>query len=162
MLRVLVNNAALLHSLADKARVSPVLAGQALVDGAQLTVRLPQGDVSVQAPRALLKLVFKWCDGQRTWAEILPRLPAALRETFDAFLAFLFESRAVVDANLLTVTAAGWGQQTSAIGVAAPDALTLQIAQRFTSPLLCRHPRVGGDPQQHHDRMDPRLREDDG
>ncbi len=126
---------AVLESLGDKARVSPTLAGQALIDGSQLTVRLPEGDVAVQAQPSLLKQVFKWCDGNRTWEDILKRIPAKRRDEFDQFVGFLLSKRALVDANLLTAIAAGWGQQTIAVGVAGHALITTQIAQRFNGQI---------------------------
>jgi ribosomal protein S12 methylthiotransferase accessory factor len=126
---------AVLESLRDKARVSPTLAGQALIDGSQLTVRLPEGDVAVQARPLLLKQVFKWCDGNRTWEDILKRIPTKQREEFDQFVSFLLSNRALVDANMLTAVAAGWGQQTIAVGVAGHALITTQIAQRFNGQI---------------------------
>lgn len=124
-----------LESLANKARISPVLAGQALIDKNQLTVRLPEGDIAVNAHPLLLKRIFKWCDGNRTWKDILACIPDAKKHEFDQFISFLFSRKALVDANLLTTVAAGWGQQTIALGIAGPANITSQIAQRFNNGL---------------------------
>ncbi len=123
---------ALLAARADPARLCPVVAGPAVLDGGLLTVRTAQRDVEIRAPAALLRRVLSTFDGARTVEEGLATLKAGpLREELQSFVAFLLEQGALIDANLLTAEAARYAFQGSPFGLAAPSKLTNQICRRF-------------------------------
>lgn len=112
----------------------PALAGPAIVDGATLQMRLPSGDLSVQAPPAYLQELVTICDGTRPMTQMLAALPETIdRAKFAEFLAFLVESQAIVDGNLLTAQALHYGRQLSPFGESAPQAVYDSIPRRFAA-----------------------------
>ncbi len=119
-------------ALGDTARICPMLAGPGLLQGNVLQLRLPEGELNISAPARLIKKVFALCDGSTAWDDILLRVPAAQREEFSRFLQFLFDQGALIDAVLITRQAAIFGHQTTTVGLNAPNALTAQLARRFT------------------------------
>jgi len=119
-------------ALEDTARICPVFAGPGWLHGNTLTLRLPEGDLDINAPARLLKKVFALCDGSRALAEIIASLPEAARDEFQRFMQFLFAEGALIDAVLLTRRAAVFGYQTTTVGESAPNALTARLARRFT------------------------------
>jgi ribosomal protein S12 methylthiotransferase accessory factor len=126
--------AEVLASFADRSRISPMLAGQALIDGDNLTVRTATQTIKVQAPKHLFKQVFEWCDGTRT-LDLLERdyakaNPKHLTE-FLSFVDFLLTEGALIDANFAVIEASKLGHQTSPVGTVADKALTNTIARRF-------------------------------
>jgi ribosomal protein S12 methylthiotransferase accessory factor len=126
--------APVLASFNDPTRISPMLAGQALIEGDNLTVRTAVQTIKVQAPKHLFKQVFEWCDGTRT-LDVLERHyakanPKHLTE-FLSFVDFLLTEGALIDANFAVIEASKLGHQTSPVGTVADKALTNTIARRF-------------------------------
>lgn len=112
----------------------PALAGTAIVDGETLEIRLASGNLSVQAPPDYLKALVALCDGTRLMAQLLAALPETIdRGKFSEFLAFLAESRAIIDGNLLTAQALHHGRQLSPFGDSAPQAIIDSISRRFAA-----------------------------
>ena len=122
----------ILARLNDRDRICPAFCGAGLVDGSSLSLRLPTGDLRIDAPSRLLRRVFAQCDGQHTFNEILQQEPAGRREELGQFMAFLFEQGALVDAIHLTQKAAAFGFQATPIGKSAPTQVTGTMATRFT------------------------------
>jgi ribosomal protein S12 methylthiotransferase accessory factor len=126
--------ATVLASFNDPARISPMLAGQALIEGDNLTVRTATQTIKVQAPKRLLKQVFEWCDGTRS-LEVLARHYAKANTKnvveFLSFVDFLLTEGALIDANFALIEASKLAHQTSPIGTVAAKALTNAIARRF-------------------------------
>ena len=58
-------------SFNDPDRLCPMPAGPALLDGTRWTVRMAQGDASIEAPRSLLDRVASACDGTRSLTQIV-------------------------------------------------------------------------------------------
>jgi len=129
----------------------PALPGSSLVRGGRLRVRTPAGEIDVNAPASLLRLVFEHCDGTRTMPELLARLPASTRDRFQRFVSFLLDRGALIDANHLTAHVLRVAYQASPFGLAEPTTQTDLIARRFSirpirlSPSL-RHFRVARTP----------------
>lgn len=119
-------------ALGDTARICPMPAGPGLLQGNALQLRLPEGELAISAPARLIKKVFALCDGSTTFDDILLRLPAPQREEFSRFMEFLLNQGALIDAVLITRQAAIFGHQTTTVGLNAPNALTAQLARRFT------------------------------
>jgi len=122
---------AIVASLDDRDRICPAFCGTGLVEGGVLRLRVPTGELRVDAPNRLLKRVFEVCDGQRTFSEILSREPEGRREELAGFMEFLFEQGALVDAVHLTIKAAALGFQTTPVGKSAPAHATGTMATRF-------------------------------
>lgn len=121
----------------DPARVCPMLAGPALIDGDTLTVRHAQGDIAIRADRALLRRAFALCDGTRSITELLDSV--AHRDTRDRlsrFIPFLLESGALVDAGSYLLANMGFAWGHNPYGQPAPDNLSDRIGQRFTGPAV--------------------------
>ncbi|MWL90509.1 YcaO-like family protein [Cupriavidus sp. SW-Y-13] len=118
-------------SIGDPARLSPMLAGASMIQGNHLTVRAAYEDIEIDAPAALLKLVFQLCDGTRTIQEILALPAAAAHGDFGDFIAFLLDEGALIDANLAAVHANRYALQGSPFGLAASSAVSNQICRRF-------------------------------
>lgn len=123
--------AVVLASVHDPARLSPMLAGTSLIQGNHLTVRTAHEEIEIDAPKALLRLVFRLCDGTRTISEILAMPAAAAHEDFGDFMAFLLQEGALIDANLAAVHANRYALQGSPFGLAASSAVSNQICRRF-------------------------------
>ncbi|WP_423199815.1 MULTISPECIES: YcaO-like family protein [unclassified Cupriavidus] len=112
----------------------PALAGPTIVDNETLEIRLPSGTLSVQAPPAYLQALVALCDGTRPTAQVLAELPETIdRDKFAEFLAFLTESEAIVDGNLLTAQALHFGRQLAPFGESAPQAVIDAISRRFAA-----------------------------
>lgn len=118
-------------SLRDPARLCPVLAGAAWLQGDRLTVRTASRDIEVRAPKALLAQVYALCDGTRSIDEVLAQAAPAHAGDLREFLPFLLEEGALVDANLLTLRAAAFAHQGSPFGLVAAPAATNQLCRRF-------------------------------
>lgn len=118
-------------SLTDPQRYCPALAGVGWLQGNRLRLRLAQGDLDIVAPKRLLLRALNTCDGQRTVEEILVMVSEAHRAEFAAFLEFLIEQGAVIDAIGIAQQAAGFGFQSSAVGLSAPEELTDALRTRF-------------------------------
>jgi ribosomal protein S12 methylthiotransferase accessory factor len=118
-------------ALHDPARLCPTLAGAAWLQGDRLAVRTAARDVEVRAPRALLAQVHALCDGTRTMEEVIAQAAPSHAADLRAFLPFLLEQGALVDANLLALHAAGYAHQGSPFGRVAPPAVTNQLCRRF-------------------------------
>lgn len=133
--------ATMLASFNDPTRISPMLAGQALIDGDNLIVRTATQTIKVQAPKRLLKQVFEWCDGTRTLDMLGLHYGKANTknkknnheqlEEFLSFVDFLLTEGALIDANFAVIEASKLGHQTSPVGTVADKALTNTIARRF-------------------------------
>lgn len=82
--------------------VRPCWAGSVIVQGKQLSVRLPDRIVTAQAPAALLRLLADRCDGTLALTEVLaacmPRWP---RERVKVLLAHLLDEQALIDQQRL-------------------------------------------------------------
>lgn len=123
--------AAVIDALHDETRLSPIVAGPGWLRGNTLTLRLPQGELSIQAPARLLQRALTDCDGSTAWQTLIERTPEAHRDEFDRFLRFMMSEGALIDAIRLTTLASAYGHQTTTVGYSAPAALTDAIAQRF-------------------------------
>ncbi|MDM0122211.1 YcaO-like family protein [Variovorax arabinosiphilus] len=119
-------------SLADRARICPVLAGVGWLSGGRLRLRLAGGDLEVVAPHRLLKRVLDVCDGQTTFDELVRQTTPEKRDEFASFLEFLFAQGALIDSIHLTQKAAGFGFQSSPIGESASEELTERLRKRAT------------------------------
>jgi ribosomal protein S12 methylthiotransferase accessory factor len=132
---------AVLASFNNPKRISPMLAGSALIEGDSLTVRTATQTIKVQAPKRLLKQVFEWCDGTRTLDVLALHYGKAstqskknapkLLEEFLSFVDFLLTEGALIDANFAVIEASKLGHQTSPVGTVADKTLTNTIARRF-------------------------------
>ena len=118
-------------SFADKSRYCPVLAGVGWIEGNRLRLRLAQGDLDIVAPKRLLLKALNACDGQHTVDDILVTVSEAHRAEFGGFLAFLMQQGAVIDAINISRQAAGFGFQSSPVGLSAPEELTDLLRIRF-------------------------------
>lgn len=126
--------AEVLAALHDPDRVSPMLNGPCVINGNQLSLHLPDGDVTVQAERRLFQQLVALCDGTRTQSEILDDPTVAKnRDELERFMAFLFEAGVLIDANAFCQTALRYSRLTNPYGATAARALTSQIARRFPS-----------------------------
>lgn len=123
---------AVASSLHDRDRICPAFCGVGLVDRGQLHLRLPTGELHIQAPIRLLRRVFSLCDGQHTFNEILEQESADRREELGQFMVFLFDQGALVDSIYLTQKTAAFGFQTTPVGQSAPQKATGTLATRFT------------------------------
>lgn len=118
--------------LNDPARVCPIFAGPSLIEGDHIAVKLPQAELSIDAPGRLLRKAFELCDGTRTIIDILATFRVdAQRKQFESFLNFLFESGALIESSFLVANAARYGWVTNAYGQAAEPELTANISNRF-------------------------------
>ncbi|MFN9805586.1 MAG: YcaO-like family protein [Betaproteobacteria bacterium] len=123
---------AVLLAIDDDSRICPIVTGPAVVNGGLLIVRTAQRDIEIRAPSSLLREATSRFDGTRSITEALAALPnLRRRDELRAFVAFLLEQGAMIDANLLTAEAARFGFQGSQFGLAAPARLTNQICRRF-------------------------------
>lgn len=123
---------AVLLAINDDSRICPTVAGPAVVNGGLLIVRTAQRDIEIRAPSSLLREAVSRFDGTRSITEALAApLKLQRRDELRAFVAFLLEQGAMIDANLLTAEAARFGFQGSQFGLAAPARLTNQICRRF-------------------------------
>jgi ribosomal protein S12 methylthiotransferase accessory factor len=119
-------------SYTDPARLCPVPAGPALLDGTCWTVRLPQSDARIEAPAALLRRVATACDGTRPVLDIVAATrPAALRAKVQALLHDLLSAGVLVDAALYTVAAQRFAWTPPAIGLRAEKPVWQQVRHRF-------------------------------
>ncbi|WZB76098.1 hypothetical protein WJ972_09595 [Achromobacter insuavis] len=117
----------------DPARLCPMLAGPTLIDGDTLTVRQAQGDISINADRALLRQVFLLCDGTRSLTELLDSVTHhSTRERLGRFIPFLLNNGALVDASRYLLNNMGYAWGNNPFGQAAPDNLSERIGQRFS------------------------------
>ncbi|MEY3201152.1 MAG: hypothetical protein RIR70_702, partial [Pseudomonadota bacterium] len=89
-------------ALNDSARICPMLAAPGLLQGNTLRLRLPEGELFIQAPARLLKKVFALCDGTRSLATLIDSVDEALRDEWQRFLDFLLAEGALIDAVLYT------------------------------------------------------------
>jgi ribosomal protein S12 methylthiotransferase accessory factor len=120
------------HSYQDPARLCPVPAGPALLDGTCWTVRLAQGDAVIEAPRELLRRVATACDGTRSLQQIVQETtPAGLRPKVRRLLNDLLGAGALVDAGLYTVAAQRFAWTPAPIGRPAEAAVWQQVPRRF-------------------------------
>lgn len=117
----------------DPDRICPMLAGPSMIDGDTLIVRQAQGEIAVQADRALLRKAFRLCDGTRSLTELLAGIarPDA-RDQFGRFLRFLLDSGAFVDASGYLLANMGFAWGNNPYGQAAPDDLSERIGYRFS------------------------------
>ncbi|MFY3307082.1 YcaO-like family protein [Achromobacter ruhlandii] len=121
----------------DPARVCPMLAGPALIDGDTLTVRQAHGDIAIRADRALLRRAFALCDGTRSITELLESVShRATRDRLGRFIPFLLDSGALVDASNYLLANMGFAWGSNPYGQPAPDNLSDRIGQRFTSAAI--------------------------
>lgn len=131
----------------DPDRVCPMLAGPAIINGDHLTVRLAEGDVDVDAPKALLRDVFNLCDGTRSLNELLATITdEAKREQLSDFMAFLLDCGALVDSSYFTLSAMRFAWGNNPFGQAALDDASERIGKRFrrASSKSDTHERVPG------------------
>ncbi|HZY18321.1 MAG TPA: YcaO-like family protein [Ramlibacter sp.] len=131
---VVLNDAmppAVVASLRDPARLCPAFAGTTCIERGRLTVRTPEADVEVHAPRALLAQVQVLCDGSRTLEEVVRRCGGGSAGEIRAFLDFLLAQGALIDASLLTLRSAAHAFQDSPAGVVAPSRVSNQVCRRF-------------------------------
>lgn len=127
----------------DPARICPMLAGPTLIDGDTLTVRHAQGDIAINADRALLRQVFKLCDGTRPVVELLDGVSnPETRERLGRFIPFLLDSGALVDASRYLLNNMGFAWGNNPYGQAAPDNLSERIGQRFSHETPSQAPRL--------------------
>lgn len=118
----------------DSSRLCPMLAGPAMIDGDRLIVRLADGDISINASRALLRKIFSLCDGTRSIDELLQTVRhEAERDRLGRFMHFLLESDALIDACYFSLgtTSYAWGN--NPFGQAADPKLSTRIGRRFSS-----------------------------
>lgn len=119
-------------SFDDPDRLCPMPAGPALLDGGRWTVRLAQGDASVEAPRPLIERVATACDGTRSLSQILEETRStALRGKVKGLIADLLQAGVLIDATLYTVTAQRFAWIPSPFGNAADRAVWQQVPRRF-------------------------------
>ncbi len=138
---------AVLLAIDDDSRICPTVAGPSVVNGGLLVVRTAQRDIEIRAPSSLLREAMSRFDGTRSISEALAALlNQQRRDELRAFVAFLLEQGAMIDANLLTAEAVRFGFQGSQFGLAAPARITNQICRRF---LWNSH---GNDGQRHDER----------
>jgi ribosomal protein S12 methylthiotransferase accessory factor len=120
-------------SFNDPDRLCPMPAGPALLDGTRWTVRMAQGDASIESPRSLLDRVASACDGTRSLTQIIDEIrPASLRPKVSGLIADLLDNGVLVDANLFTVAAQRFAWLPSPFGNAAEKAVWRQIPLRFS------------------------------
>lgn len=118
--------------LNNSSRLCPMLPGPAMVNGDRLTVRLADGDISINAPRALLKKIFALCDGTRSIDELMQTISNAQeQERLRRFIDFLLESGALIDACHYAFTASRFAWGNNPFGQAAEHSLSDQIGGRF-------------------------------
>ena len=116
----------------DPDRLCPMPAGPALLDGTRWTVRLAQGDASIDASRALIERVAKACDGTHSLTQILEETrPAGLRSKVEGLIADLMQAGVLIDATLFTVTAQRVAWIPSPFGNSAARAAWRQVPRRF-------------------------------
>lgn len=86
----------------------PAPFGHWLLDGGRLVCRMPRRTVTVRAPKKLLLDVMAYCDGSRSWANVLAMLRVDWEHAaVDAFMQGLVRDGVIVDAALLW---AHWGE----------------------------------------------------
>lgn len=125
--------AEILATLDDPDRISPILSGPCVINGNQLSLHLPDGDITIQAERRLFRQITRLCDGTRTKKEVLEDVSAAKnREELERFMSFLFEAGVLIDANDFCKTALRFSRQLNPYGKSAQSALTGRIARRFS------------------------------
>jgi ribosomal protein S12 methylthiotransferase accessory factor len=112
-------------------RVCPIFAGPALIEGEGLQVRLPGRDVTVEAPRRLLRQVFGLCDGTRSIRAILQEAPAASRSVLKRFINDLLRAGVLVDCSLLPVAAMRYGVNGTTFGERVAREVWTQTPQRW-------------------------------
>lgn len=116
----------------DPARLCPMPAGPALLDGTKWTVRLAHGDASIEAPRALLQRMVTACDGSRSMAQIVDETrPASLRARIGGFIDDLLNNGVLVDASLFTVAAQRFAWIPSPLGNAVEKPVWREVPLRF-------------------------------
>lgn len=121
-------------SYEDPARLCPVPAGPALLDGGCWTVRLPQGDARIDAPASLLRRVATACDGTQPLQDIVAGTrPPALRTKVRALLDDLLAAGVLVDAALYTVAAQRFAWTPPLLGRPADAAVWRQVPHRFAT-----------------------------
>lgn len=119
-------------SFSDPERLCPMPAGPALLDGRCWTVRLAQGDASIEAPRPLLERVATACDGTRSISQILEEIrPPALRAKVQGLIGDLLQAGVLVDATLYTAAAQRVAWVPSAFGLSADRTVWQEIPRRF-------------------------------
>jgi ribosomal protein S12 methylthiotransferase accessory factor len=119
-------------SYTDPARLCPIPAGPALLDGTCWTVQLPQSDARIEAPAALLRRVATACDGTRSVLDIVAATrPAPMRAKVQALLHDLLGAGVLVDAALYTVAAQRFAWTPPTIGLRAEKAVWQQVRHRF-------------------------------
>ena len=125
--------AEVLATLDDPDRLSPILSGPCVINGNQLSLHLPDGDITVRAERRLFRQITSLCDGTRTKREVLDDASAAKnRDELERFMVFLFEAGVLIDANDFCKTALRFSRQLNPYGRSAEWALTGRIARRFS------------------------------
>lgn len=118
--------------LYDTKRLCPIFPGPAMIKGNHLTVRLPSGEVTIEAPKALFKRVYALCDGTRSIDELLATVASETeRSQLQSFILFLLESGALIDASHYAWTATGYAIGNSPFGQAALNQRSDAIAKRF-------------------------------
>lgn len=119
-------------TIEDRDRLCPMFAGAAMIAGDTLCVRGVNEDIDIAAPRRLLADVFRWCDGTRTFNEILAlQTSPSRRDELSSFIQFLLDEGALIDAVLVAAQALRYGLQLSPFGQAAAAPLTDKISRRF-------------------------------
>ena len=92
-----------------------------------------RGDIAINADRALLRQVFKLCDGTRPVVELLDGVSnPETRERLGRFIPFLLDSGALVDASRYLLNNMGFAWGNNPYGQAAPDNLSERIGQRLS------------------------------
>lgn len=131
----------------DPARVCPMLAGPALIDGDTLTVRHAHGDIAIRADRALLRRTFALCDGTRSITELLDSVThRGTRDRLGRFIPFLLDSGALVDASNYLLANMGFAWGSNPYGQPAPDNLSDRIGQRFSHAAMASHHNAAPSP----------------
>ncbi|MDP9933601.1 YcaO-like family protein [Variovorax paradoxus] len=88
------------------AEIRPALARACLIKGGTLVVRLPERELSVRAPARFLRALFDWCDGRRTFAEVVALAEAKWPDSrFEEFLREMLECGVLVDAHFALLNA---------------------------------------------------------
>jgi len=145
-----------LSAIDDDSRICPVVAGSSVLDGGLLIVRTAQRDIEIRAPSSLLREAISRFDGTRSIAEALATVRNPQRhDELRAFVAFLLEQGAMIDASLLAAEAARFGFQGSQFGLAAPARITNQICRRF---LWSTDANGSGNGNRKHDGRYPNVR----
>lgn len=102
------NAASVAEMLADTGRLCPVFAGDAMVRGNLLRVRLGRNEARIRAPQAFLRGLFDWCDGECSLDDLAAKAHARWGESdFIAFVKDLLAAGVLVDAaqSLATIAA---------------------------------------------------------